>query len=877
MRNIVFLITGVLLIINQIAYAKHVDEQTAKQVGQTFLSGISSTKMSKSANNLELVYKVGANNSNSGDNHKKSGQTTYFYVFNAGNEGFVIVAGDDNVSPILGYSYEGAFDPNNIPPNAQKWLEGYKNEIRYVIEQEISATEQIQREWTDYYNNTPRQVRKSGSVAPLVSTKWNQGTYYNAMCPGSGNNKAVTGCVATAMAMIMKYWNYPVMGSGFRSYNSQNYGTLSANFGITTYDWNNMPNQLTASSTQTQKDAVATLMYHCGVSVNMNYSPSGSGAYTVGPAPSSEHALKTYFGYKNTLSGKNKSSYTDANWKNLLKTELNNGRPILYSGHGSGGGHAFVCDGYDDNDFFHFNWGWGGTGPDGYYAINALNPPALGTGGGSGGFNTSQQAIIGIEPNETVWDTNSNSKLKLASFLNIGATFRFISDTISLTTTIANNDTVAFNGTLGAAIFNSEEVIIGFLDTIPVSISVGSNTVRTFKRKGGPPYIPGNYTVRILYKTIGNDWTIVGNGDAINHINNKTFIIDYSALIETYSNFTVQNNGGRLIKNESASINVNLLNNPNYSTDFYGRVSVMLLNLDGYIIQTVQTRNLATDLQGGYLPPGYSIQNGFTFTGKITVEPGTYLLTLTYQRSGTDTNSWIYAGSGYYQNPVFVIVEAPLVYADKYEPNNTCATAALLPVSFSGNKATVKTTGSNFHIGTDQDFYKIDLPAGYNYTVKARLHDANNSGDGNIYYVDGLFSYSTNNCATWSDTYDDIMTNNIAIQNGGTVHFHVAPYFEGGTGTYLLEITIDRTATTSITTITNEVLRIYPNPTTGMLRVTGYQLQENTKIEIYDIIGRKQQAESRTQNEIIEIDISHLANGLYFLKVDGKTVKIVKQ
>jgi len=866
----IFLFTGLLTAFTFTALAKQVDESTAKQVGQTFLSSAAGTKTQKNLNNLELVYSVVENNSSK---TQKSQSITYFYVFNAGTDGFVIVAGDDNVIPILGYSNEGTFDPNNIPPNARKWFEGYKNEIRYAIDNNISATIEIQREWEDYYNNVPRKVHKAGSVAPLVSTKWNQGTYYNTSCPGSGNNKAVTGCVATAMAQIMKYWNYPVMGSGFHSYNHKTYGTLSANFGITTYDWSNMPNQVISSSTQPQKDAVATLMYHCGVSVNMDYSPSGSGAYTTGGNPSAEYALKTYFGYKNTLSGKSKNSYTDANWKNLLKIELDNGRPMLYAGNDGGTGHAFVCDGYDENDYFHFNWGWSGSG-DGYYALTALTPSKGGIGGGNYIFTQNQRAIIGIEPTENVWDSTSNSKLKLASFLNIAATFRFVSDPISLTATVANNDTTIFNGTLGAAVFNSDGLLINFLDTIPVSISVGSNVVKTFTRKGGPPFIPGNYTVRILYKTTDNDWTIVGNGDATNQINYKSFTIEYSATIETYSNFTIKSNGGRLIKGESASVNVGVFNS-SYNNDFYGKVSVWLSNIDGSSVQIIQIVDFATALKNGYLSAYAYIVNGLTFTGKITAEPGTYLMLLAYQKAGADT-SWYYAGSSDYQNPVFVIVEAPLVYSDKYEPNNTCDSAAKLSLSFSGDKAVVKTTGSNFHIGTDQDFYKIDLPAGYNYTIKARLHDANNSGNGIIYYVDGLFSYSTDNCSTWSDTYDDIMTNDITMEDGGIVHFHVSPYFEGGTGSYLLEITIDRTPNVAIATITNNELRIFPNPTNGQLRITNYELRENTVIEIYDIYGKKL-SHFTIHDSQFTIDISHLANGMYFLKVDEKVVKVIKK
>ena len=154
------------------------------------------------------------------------------------------------------------------------------------------------------------------------------------------------------MAQIMKFWNYPETGSGFHSYNHPAYGTLSANFGSTTYQWSLMPNVVSSSNS-----AVATLMYHCGVSVNMVYdiaAKGGSSAQTLDVAA----ALKTYFGYSSTVEGKYRKDYTDAQWIDLLKTELNAGRPVQYAGTGSSGGHSFVCDGYNSNDFFHMNWGW---------------------------------------------------------------------------------------------------------------------------------------------------------------------------------------------------------------------------------------------------------------------------------------------------------------------------------------------------------------------------------------------------------------------------------------------------------------------------------------------------------------------------------------
>jgi hypothetical protein len=194
------------------------------------------------------------------------------------------------------------------------------------------------------------------------------------------------------MTQIMKYWNWPAQGSGSHAYTHPDYGMQSANFGSTTYQWNSMPNTIGAAN-----NAVATLTYHAGVAVEMNYGPSGSGAYVTDAmsSQSAESALRNYFEYDQNLQGIQRSG--TSGWISTLKTELNESRPVLYAGFGSGGGHAWVADGYDKNSFFHINWGWGGSS-DGYFAVDAMNPPSLGAGGGSGGFNNGQHAIIGIKP-----------------------------------------------------------------------------------------------------------------------------------------------------------------------------------------------------------------------------------------------------------------------------------------------------------------------------------------------------------------------------------------------------------------------------------------------------------------------------------------------
>ena len=378
-------------------FAERVNSETAQKVATTFLNnnGV------KSAQLTDLSIEAGFPN---------------LYIFNA-EPGFVVMAADDCVQPILGYSLTGKFVAKNMPANVSGWLQGYNDEIQYAIDHQLEATPETVQLWNDLADGNNKAARATTVVNPLVQTTWDQNGFYyysggqllifelyNNLCPYDYNagERTVTGCVATAMAQIMKYWNYPAHGIGSHSYTPSThpeYGVQSANFGETTYAWSDMPNQLTSSSTNTQINAVATLMYHCGVSVDMMYdigSNGGSGAYS----EAIPYALQHYFNYKSTASMKYKSDYSDSNWINLLKTELNASRPIQYSGSGTGG-HAFVCDGYNSSNQFHFNWGWSGNN-DGFYSLTNLNPGSGGTGGGNYNFTNNQSAVIGIEPASTL-------------------------------------------------------------------------------------------------------------------------------------------------------------------------------------------------------------------------------------------------------------------------------------------------------------------------------------------------------------------------------------------------------------------------------------------------------------------------------------------
>ncbi|MDR1792263.1 MAG: T9SS type A sorting domain-containing protein, partial [Bacteroidales bacterium] len=533
-------------------------------------------------------------------------------------------------------------------------------------------------------------------------------------------------------------------------------------------------------------------------------------------------------------------------------------------------------------------------------------------------------------------------------------------NSITVTASIENNGTGAFSGEIVASVFNSQGAFISDISA-PQSISLNPNTYTTkiFTHAGGVPFIPGDYHVRVFYRTIGGLWTLVPHdyGILLDEINYAEFTVTYSSDIETNSAFTISNNGGKLIQGSSATVNVDIKNTG--ASTFYGSYKVCLLNLEGITQQDIQT---LTDNNG--LPSTYHYSNGVDFSGTITVDPGTYLLTLAYQPQGTGV--WYYAGSSNYSNPVYVIVEAPAIPPDIYEVNDVFSQSHSLTASFSNNNATVSTTGATLHTGTDIDYYKIILPSGYNYTLTPRLHDAYNSGNGQTYTVDASFSYSVDGGNNWSETYDDIVYSNITINNGGTIYFKVAPYFTGNTGTYLLNVSISRTEiqsnnadlatltvnpgtltpafnagifnyiveepysvtsitinataadanatiigrggfalnvgqnifhvivtaqdgvtqkdytvivtranNTSIAESNISALQIYPNPASSQLKIKNYQLEDGENVEIVDVLGRVQQSTIVNQQSEIIIDVSHLAKGMYFIKIGNWRGKFV--
>lgn len=765
-------------------FATPVEPNMAQQVAENFINAVDASgngSAPKAPKKRKLMRAM-----------KRSSSSAPYYIFNSEDgEGFVIVSGDDCATPILGYSNEGSIDLNNMPIQLEELLNAYALEIQEAVDNNLQATEEVAKSWTAY-KRAPQAQTTTAVVNALITTSWSQSPYYNQLCPADPSlsyhgGHPTTGCVATAMSQIMKYWEYPTMGTGNHSYRSRHYGTLSANYANTTYDWANMPLKLSSASTSTQINAVATLMYHCGVSVDMDYNSDGRGSsgsqiieYYGGEA-SSEYALKKYFGYASTVTGKIGSSTSASAWVAMLKNELDNKRPILYAGFvpNGGGGHAFICDGYDSSDKFHFNWGWGGQA-NGFFSLTALTP-------GQYNFSSNQQAVIGIKPADGSGPAKNyllymNTDLAATNTSNTGSSVDvnpyYFGKTMSFTAKVENNGTGTFNGSFRVAAFTYEgEFIAWSKESYHFSLEAGHKTVlTTYTFDGGIPFIPGKYRAYLYYQDDDEtEWKYVktDKGIIFTEYNNVTFTVKISSgdLIP-YSAF---NTGALFYPGLSAVIGVDVRNTALLTT-FYGKIRLYLYNTDGTVAQLIG--------EDDYTSSGFPSSTTYNlyFMNTLEVEPGTYYMALVYQKK--NETSWHYMRSiESYPNPVKIDVKTQPLIADQYEVNNTQATAAALPWEFDEEMVDFGTDMVSFHEDTDVDYYKLSFPNSGKYKVAVSLFDKHNNQGLGYKTADAQYAYSVG-----GNNYSALVKNDqvIAFDGPTTLYFKVIPFGLNGLGFYEL-------------------------------------------------------------------------------------------
>ncbi len=835
----------VFLFIAWSADAKIRNQNDARELAGTFLLKNQSNLMKAPASASRIALSYVCSNT---DVQSSTVNQPLYYVYNIGeNAGFVIVSADDRANAVLGYSDSGSFDINNIPDNFRKWLGYYTKELVYLSEKPESSSDLVPQIIQGNEKTVKAPKTANAGVAPLLGgIKWNQNSPYNDMCPllpPANTTRAVTGCIATAMAQIMKYYQWPVSGTGSNTYTTSTLGIpVSVDFSATTYDWANMTDTYSSSSTQAQKDAVATLMYHCGAGTNMDFNTESGTSINA-----AAYALKNYFGYDTNIQLNHRDYYTRAEWIAMLKSEIDGSRPVLYSGSSQTAGHAFVCDGYDNDDFFHFNWGWGGLS-NGFFAITALNPGDVGIGGGDGkGYNLYQSILKGIQkPNPASVESfvlYTDTLLKSS----VVSTARHGNFDITLTN-FYNFGVNTFNGSIGLALYNTSG-LVHIVDQGDVSINSyygwGELSFTSLN-------IPGNvangiYKLYAVYKgTAETDWQKVrGHVGTPNYLtvnitnSNIEFSNDNSAFPNlTRNSFSVT---GSLYQNKTGRFNINLTNTG-------GEYNA------GLILYLQSTSNASVNQQLAFTPLNIATNETVDkqYYGTITVPPGEYYLASYIDTYNTIREPDTYDLKG---DPIIVNVLAT--------PSGDPAISMTDVMSFPNNASVPKNNAVlSAEIRNTGNYYEGSMIA-FIFPVE---------GGSSLGYI-GL----QNVIIDANETIPVTFRGNIDLPLG---NYLIATYYRPAsswipispTSNSVIEFTLASEVWTETPEVDKDLPALFPNPVMDKLYVN---VQDKVQfINVVDLSGRKLITTQNSINGLTEINTSALESGIYILQLIDSNNKI---
>lgn len=405
-----FTVVTFLLCFETSLLAEQIKVKDAQQIAQSFIQAKSGLR---SGNAIHLTQTRYVNES-----FRSTGGDVAYYVFNLGkNDGFVIVSADDCAYPILGYSTEGGFDANRIAPQTTSWLDNYVKEIGQLIADKTQPTEASKQFRRQLMQGT---YATNDNAVILPTALWGQNAPYNLYCPKIRGEQTITGCVATAYAIMMKYYELPKSGKGTHSYTHQQIGNISADFNVV-FDWDNMLDNYNSDDyTQEQANAVAQLIYLCGVGVNMDYGITESWAELC------PYNMKDLFSLNPGAQELRREGYTDQEWLSLLKKQIDRKQPVIYRGAKiNNAGHVFICDGYNDLNMPHFNWGWDGYA-NGFFSLSALDPER------NGGYNYGQEMMYNLVP-EAILSTDQVQEVRFGDAMGDEDTQTGISTDINLT------------------------------------------------------------------------------------------------------------------------------------------------------------------------------------------------------------------------------------------------------------------------------------------------------------------------------------------------------------------------------------------------------------------------------------------------------------
>ena len=858
------LLVVILLAFNSL-FANPVDVNTAKELGQKFVAA----NFDQKSNSLELVYTV---NTELGE--------PCFYVFSVSNHGFVIVSADDCAHPILGYSEESAFEVDNIAPGLGYMMEIYQDAISFGKETKATATPEIAAEWKSLENSGfVKPAMRGQSVAPLCTTKWNQSWPYNKFCPEqsaswASHGHVVTGCVATAMAQVMAYWDYPTQGTGSHTYqpvcNDQEHGCWhtptyppqTVNFGETTYDWENMVDKIDASSPVEQIDAIATIGYHCGVAVDMMYDHhgDGSGAYSEDVVD----AIKNYFGYAPTTITRYNQTPA-AEWDAMLYESFDRAVPVYYAGSSDeGGGHAFVCDGYDENGLFHFNFGWGGSG-DGYFTAAAME------------YHNNAQAIFNFVPTEVY-----NNTAQAPTSLNVvPAANNELSATLTWTNPSKTLNNTSLSSITKMVVERNGKIIAELTDAAPgQSMTFVDENVPAFSFYTYSVYaVVGNAhgaTIRVENVQFGPtcEWTMMLQSSAFQGMRGASISIYDAAGVE-FMKETTTNSSLKTIEIAMPLGDVQFGWNPLSENQASYTITIIIKDANG---ETVFNYNGTTD----NMSTGVFFSAANTCGGSVDCAAPTNLVATTEEDAIVLT--WESAATPHYGYNIFrdgllIALSEETTFADEDVPyGGHCYTVTAMCEY--GN-----TTHSNEVCGVTTDGCEPAFGLWYEYTSNNKikilwetpLEDEGLSG----YYIYRKTSVDPE----WKrvkvlGANKNDYTDNGANDDSVIYSYKVVAYYQDidcmsapAKAKYGNQYLINVSTPNSVEDADAESLRVYPNPVDDNLKIEANNIKN---VSVLNLMGQKVYQSEVNANEVV-LNMSEYQSGVYMIQIETAEYTITKR
>lgn len=857
-------------------FGDHISEPQARSIAARGMAAIAkSHTRGATSPRLRLTYQQVADN----------GQADLYVYTPSDGQGFIIVAGDDCLPQIVGYSTDNRFHPDSIPAPLKKMFSRYGQLIKAMSGRLMGPQRPALRSWN--------------AVEPLLGNlAWGQGKPYNALIPKVNGSQSPTGCVATAMAQVMRYHCWPSNGKGNGEYTIKGKNKQTVSIDGHSYNWITMRNSYNGTTSADENYAVARLLYDVGVAVRMSYGKNESSAYSAYAAM----ALTENFNYNQSLRAMNRMYHTSAEWEATIQEELQAKRPVYYAGGSPEGGHAFVCDGYDGKSLYHINWGWNGLS-NGYFALTELLPGSQGTGaGGGGGYITEQDMIVGIQPGYVKTDPKP---LIYAEKFKINDTKPALgSSTIQAVVSAFNYSGKAINGNLGVEVINTanDETVAQFMansDDKDIKLGWGPND--TTVNISTSDLAPGTYrVVPSFYMSDTKTWERIRVP-----LNEPQF---WTLAVDNGGNITVGKDESHTVKLSATPAYMQLYEGQNaISITYTNNGSVPYNGLIGFrLVSDESNTSFSSDGKGvfytnSFIEPGSSVTYEdlvIDTKDETTGLKANYVQVLydsTNQKYNPDDNLRLIPHHVLTTIPISTVkkeLKSPLCKILSSTPR-TCKQGDLLSVQVS---VKLNDAGAYFSGPIELQFLQSDSKGTWirgslgrtAYVTLNGISEETLTFEGNVGVLAGVYTLS-------------VGVLKYASEKGTTLWYSAKPQSEGiaeeversvtveqssdaALSTLPIVLHLDEMKSTAVETPAQLPLRAYPNPARSVVyvqTVNGLPIRSAALYTLHGQCVKRIDLRATATPDSAVIDVSQLPKGLYILHAFGEangqngSVKIV--